>query len=170
MNIYLCMIYNRIRVFRLPKSLSEPPDQIVISSRPCSRHLCSSQFLVDCQPTVIQYWAVFDAGVSVSTEHTLTPTQCRLNVGPASPALVSIHSIPGYASRWLGARDYNALCTHDTPTECRLNVGPPSVTLVYNPEPHCITTHVHQEEDMGLRLPMSSARTKAHRAFSPRLG
>ena len=104
-------------------------------------------------PTPIQYWVVLHSDVSVSTEHTLQPVQCWLNVGPASPALASINSIAGMASCWLGAHDYNVSCRamHDTPTQCRLNVDPPPVTALYrwcNPDQHCITAHIHQDEDI----------------------
>ena len=41
-------------------------------------------------PAFIQHWTVIYAGGNVSTEYTLTPTQCRLNAGPASSALTMI--------------------------------------------------------------------------------
>ena len=76
-----------------------------------------------------QYWAVFYAGVSVSTENTLTPIQRGLNVGPASSALAGITRAVRL-SGW--ARDYNEPCrpTYDTLIQCRLNVVPPYLTPV----------------------------------------
>ena len=44
------------------------------------------------RPAPIQYWTVFHVGVSISSEHTLTQIQRRLNAGPASPALAIIHT------------------------------------------------------------------------------
>ena len=52
--------------------------------------------LVHCRrPIPIQYWAVLYVHVSVSTEHTLTQTQRRLNVEPAPTALIIIYTAPG---------------------------------------------------------------------------
>ena len=38
-------------------------------------------------PSTIQHWVVLSVGGGVSTEYKLTPIQCLLNVGPASPVL-----------------------------------------------------------------------------------
>ena len=119
---------------------------------------CSAQFLLDVyyksarhQPnagsmmvhrrprrlTLIQYWAVFYAGVSVSKEHTLTLTQRPPFVGPA---LASIDSTPGRACCLLSAGSRLALRNAGT-----------------TPNQHCIRTHVHQEQDMPVTAAVSSA-------------
>ena len=74
------------------------------------------------RPTPIQYWEVFYACVSVSTEHSLTPTQRRINVGPASPTLASIHPFnTGQCTLHIGAHDCNAVYiryTNPMPVQC----------------------------------------------------
>ena len=47
--------------------------------------------------------AVLYAGNNVSTDDTLTPTQCQLNASPASSALANIYATLFSASRCLGA-------------------------------------------------------------------
>ena len=66
------------------------------------------------RPSPIQYRGVLNADVNVPTEYTLQPTQWRLNVGPASPALASFDSIPDRASKsiFLLPRTYS--CTSVT--------------------------------------------------------
>ena len=63
---------------------------------------------------------------STGGEYKPTPTQCLLDVGPASPVLASIHSTLGLLGRltscWLYYR-------HDAFNQSWVNVGPPSVTL-----------------------------------------
>ena len=88
--------------------------------------------------------------------YTLPPTQCRLNVGPAI-----IHSTPGRASFcWLGARDYNVQCIHDTPTQYRLTVGPTSVTWV-QPEPALYHNACPPGGSYAVQVAQSSVGTKA---------
>ena len=79
------------------------------------------------------------AVVSVSTEHTLTPIQRRLIVGPALPTRASIHSTAGCVSCWLGVQ-----CAMYTPAEC----WPTVCNAGTSTKQHCITMHVHQEEDI----------------------
>ena len=115
--------------------------------------------LVHCRrPIPIQYWAVLYVQVSVSTEHTLTQTQRRLNVEPAPPALIIIYTAPGtvilLAFRvWLQCLVYTR-----TPTQCPAQYWPTVCNAGTTPNQHSITMHVHQEENniirtvCGLRL------------------
>ena len=52
-----------------------------------------------------------------------SPTQCLLNVGPASPVLASIHSALLSTSCWR--------YRHDALNQSWVDVGPPSVTLAH---------------------------------------
>ena len=116
-------------------------------------------------PTPIQCWAVFYAGVSVSTEHTLTGP----NVGKCWVIFAgdSQHSFNTVQCILLAG----CACTHDTRTQCLLNVGLLSVT----PEQHC-TSIVGLSQRMStrrkistLRLHVSSA-TQKHGASNPKDG
>ena len=59
----------------------------------------------------------------VSTEYNLTPIQCLLNVGPASPVLGRIHSAVVSTSCWR--------YQHDALKQIWVNAGPPSMTLAH---------------------------------------
>ena len=127
------------------------------------------------RPTAGQYWAVFYAGISISTEHTLTLIRRRLIVRPASPALAGIHSTSGSASCWLGAWllqwDYKEPCrlTYDTPNQCRLNVGPPYVTPI-QPQTSIISQRMSTRRKIcWLKAARVFSGTKA-RAFNPKVG
>ena len=83
----------------------------------------------------------------------------------------TIDSIPGRASFWLGAGDYNAPCRpiHDTPTQCWLNVGPPSVTPV-QPRPSIVSQRMStRRKIMRIKVAVSSAAQK-HGAFNTKVG
>ena len=82
------------------------------------------------------YSILFYAGVSVSTEHTLTPTRRLLNFGQALPALASIHSTPSSASCWARVTTMRRVGLHTI---------------------HDITRHVHQKEVILVKLHVSSA-------------
>ena len=66
--------------------------------------------------TPMQYRGVLHAGVYTTTD------PISVKCWASAPALASVDLIPGKASCWLGAPDYNARCRpiHDTPTQCRL--------------------------------------------------
>ena len=70
--------------------------------------------------STFQHWTVLSG---VSTEYKLTPIQCLLNVGPASPVLGSIHSALVSTSCWR--------YQHDALNQSWVNVGPPSVQLAH---------------------------------------
>ena len=74
-------------------------------------------------PSTIQHWTVLPVGSGVSTEYKLTPSQCLLNVGPASPVLSSIHSALVSTSCWR--------YQHDALNQSWVYVGPPSVMLAH---------------------------------------
>ena len=102
------------------------------------------------------------ADVSVSTEHTLTPTQRRLNVGPP---LASIHSTQSSISCCLGANDYTRH-THPTPAQCWPTVCNAGTTQ----SQQCITTHVHRRKLCGFKAAVSSAAQKNTGHSIPKLG
>ena len=75
----------------------------------------------------MQHWTVLSVGSGVSTEYKLTPIQCMLNAGPASPVLSSIHSALVSTSCWW--------CQHDALNQSWVNVCL-SVTPVCETDPH----------------------------------
>ena len=94
-----------------------------------SKHDTSTQCrftLVHCRrlwPSTIQHWTVLSVGCCVSTEYKLTPIQCLLNVGSASPVLGSIHSALVSTSCWR--------YQHDALNQSSVNVGTLSATLAH---------------------------------------
>ena len=121
------------------------------------------------RPTPIQYWEVFYACVSVSTEHSLTPTQRRINVGPASPTLASIHPFnTGQCTLHIGAHDCNAVYIRFTdpmpvqcwPTVCNAGTTPTSIISQRMPTRkkimHVKAARVSAEQNQG--------------AFNPKVG